>query len=331
MILADKIMNLRKKAGWSQEELAEKLNVTRQSVSKWEGARAVPDMEKVVQMSRIFGVSTDYLLKEEIEEEQPEEGTQTFSEQSMRKVTMEEASIYLECREKTAPKMALATFLCIISPITLLLLSGLCEAKTINLTENAASGIGLCVLLLMVTSAIGIFMSCSAKAKNFEFLEKEPFETEYGVTGMIRERKKQYQPMYARLNMIGTVLCVLAVFPLFAAICIDGSDMIYICAVCLLLLMVACGCFAFVYGGTQNNAMEKLLEEGDYTRSKKEKSGVISAISVSYWLIVTAVYLGTILPAGSKYKDTSWIVWPIAGVLYGVVAAIMSIFSKNKK
>ena len=67
MILADKIMNLRKKAGWSQEELAEQLNVTRQSVSKWEGARAVPDMEKVVQMSRIFGVSTDYLLKDEIE------------------------------------------------------------------------------------------------------------------------------------------------------------------------------------------------------------------------------------------------------------------------
>ena len=43
MILADKIMNLRKKAGWSQKELAEQLNVTRQSVSKWEGARAVPD------------------------------------------------------------------------------------------------------------------------------------------------------------------------------------------------------------------------------------------------------------------------------------------------
>lgn len=66
MILADKIMNLRKKAGWSQEELAEQLNVTRQSVSKWEGARAVPDMEKVVQMSRIFVVSTDYLLKDEM-------------------------------------------------------------------------------------------------------------------------------------------------------------------------------------------------------------------------------------------------------------------------
>ena len=58
MILADKITALRKKAGWSQEELAEQLGVTRQSVSKWEGAQSVPDMDKVVQMSRLFGVTT---------------------------------------------------------------------------------------------------------------------------------------------------------------------------------------------------------------------------------------------------------------------------------
>ena len=67
MILADKIIALRKKAGWSQEELAQQLNVSRQSVSKWEGAQSVPDLEKVLQMSRIFGVTTDFLLKDEVE------------------------------------------------------------------------------------------------------------------------------------------------------------------------------------------------------------------------------------------------------------------------
>ena len=70
MILADKINALRKKAGWSQEELAEQLGVTRQSVSKWEGAQSVPDMDKVVQMSRLFGVTTDFLLKDELSEEE---------------------------------------------------------------------------------------------------------------------------------------------------------------------------------------------------------------------------------------------------------------------
>lgn len=73
MILADKITALRKKAGWSQEELAEQLGVTRQSVSKWEGAQSVPDMDKVVQMSRLFGVTTDFLLKDELSEEEEEE------------------------------------------------------------------------------------------------------------------------------------------------------------------------------------------------------------------------------------------------------------------
>ena len=67
MILADKIIDLRKKAGWSQEELAQQLGVSRQSVSKWEGAQSIPDIDKILQMSRIFGVSTDYLLKDEIE------------------------------------------------------------------------------------------------------------------------------------------------------------------------------------------------------------------------------------------------------------------------
>ena len=71
MLLADKIVTLRKRAGWSQEELAAQLGVSRQSVSKWEGAQSVPDMDKVVQMSRLFGVTTDFLLKDELSEEEP--------------------------------------------------------------------------------------------------------------------------------------------------------------------------------------------------------------------------------------------------------------------
>ena len=69
MILADKIVRLRKKQGLSQEELAEKLDVSRQAISKWESAHSVPDLEKILQLGYIFGVSTDYLLKDEIEEE----------------------------------------------------------------------------------------------------------------------------------------------------------------------------------------------------------------------------------------------------------------------
>ncbi len=67
MIFADKILELRKKNGWSQEDLADKMNVSRQSISKWESAQATPDIAKIIQLSELFGVSTDYLVKDELE------------------------------------------------------------------------------------------------------------------------------------------------------------------------------------------------------------------------------------------------------------------------
>lgn len=70
MILADKIIKGRKKLGMSQEELAEKMEVSRQAVSKWESNQSMPEIEKILQLSRLFGVTTDYLLKEEIETEE---------------------------------------------------------------------------------------------------------------------------------------------------------------------------------------------------------------------------------------------------------------------
>ena len=66
MIFADKLIDLRKRSGWSQEELADRLGVSRQSVSKWESAQSVPDMNRILKLSELFGVSTDYLLKDEL-------------------------------------------------------------------------------------------------------------------------------------------------------------------------------------------------------------------------------------------------------------------------
>ena len=67
MIFADKLIRLRKQAGLSQEELASELNISRQSVSKWEQAQSIPDLDKIIQLSTFFNVSTDYLIEDEIE------------------------------------------------------------------------------------------------------------------------------------------------------------------------------------------------------------------------------------------------------------------------
>ena len=65
MTFAQKLQELRKAAGLSQEELAEKLGVSRQSVSKWELGQAYPETEKIIELSRMYGVSLDVLLKGE--------------------------------------------------------------------------------------------------------------------------------------------------------------------------------------------------------------------------------------------------------------------------
>lgn len=69
MILADKIIMLRKKAGMSQEQLAERLGVSRQSVSKWEGSQSMPDMDKAVKLADLFGLSLDSLIRDDLDVE----------------------------------------------------------------------------------------------------------------------------------------------------------------------------------------------------------------------------------------------------------------------
>ncbi len=331
MILADKIMTLRKKAGWSQEELAARLNVSRQSVSKWEGAQSIPDMDKVVQMSRLFGITTDFLLKDELEIEEHTQ-SEPMDEPPLRRVTMEEASAYLALRRAAAPRMALATFLCIISPVALLMLAAMSEMSRFGISENAASGIGLCVLLVLVAIGVALFLTCSARVRDFAFLEEEPFETEYGVSGMVKERMQDFAGTYSRLNIVGTVLCILSAVPLFVSMCIETADVVYVAAVCLLLIIAGIGCVAFTYGGTIHASMERLLEEGDYTRQQKSRRGVKGAISTIYWLLVTAIFMWyTFGPSGNGQARYSWFIWAIAGVLYAAVMLVVNLIQRSRE
>ena len=80
MSIADRILTLRKSKGMSQEQLAEAVGVSRQAVSKWESEQASPDPEKIVILSEIFGVTTDYLLKGTEPEKEAEKKTEEKTE-----------------------------------------------------------------------------------------------------------------------------------------------------------------------------------------------------------------------------------------------------------
>lgn len=325
MILADKIINERKKNGWSQEELAEQLSVSRQSVSKWEGAQAVPDLQKILQMAEIFGVSTDYLLKDEMEpaEYAAENQVDVTAEPPRRMVSMEEASEYLSLVAQNAHRLANAVSLCILSPVLLIFLAGLSEEQKFGISENLAAGIGLIALFVSICAAVYIFITYGAKLGEFEYLEKQPFETAYGVNGMVGEKKKAYAGRHTSSITIGVILCIMCPIPLIIASLMEVPDYICVIMVCVLLIMVSAGVNMFVSSGCIWGSYQKLLQEGEFTVNMKKKNKKMELISSVYWCTMVAIYLGWSF--WTMKWGITWIIWPVAGVFYGVVEAIAKI------
>ena len=334
MILADKIIELRKKNGWSQEELAEKLNVSRQAVSKWESAQSVPDMNRVLQMSDLFGVSTDYLLKDDLTED-PQRGESLPEDagEPVRRVTMEEAQGYLGYREKAARNIALGVLMCILSPVPVVLLTGLQDTGLLALSEDRAAAMGLLPMFLLIGGAVALFILSGIAGRPYEFLGKEPFETEYGVSGMVKERQANTHGAYVSKLVTGIVLCVVSALPIFVAMLLPAAgseaeeDARYIVAAAALLCMVAFGVWLILLAAIRRGGYAVLLQEGDHSREAKAAQKKNGAFAGVYWSLVTAGYLAYSFI--TMRWDRSWIVWPVAAVLYGAVLAVWSATRKN--
>lgn len=320
MNLADKLIQLRKKNGWSQEELAEQMNVTRQSVSKWESGQAAPDLEKILKLSQLFGVSTDYLLKEELSESG---NINTAREINVKKVSMKEAKDFLSVNRETSKSTAFAVFLCIISPICLMILAAVSENPLYGLSENWAAGIGMITLVALIAIAVAIFILNGSKTAAFKYLEKEMFETEYGVSEMVNEQRQQYKNKYTKSIITGVCICILSIIPIFIGVMInEDDDLFMVLMVSITLLIVGIGVFFLVLSSVVWSGFEKLLEQGDFSKEKKKNKTIMDNISGIWWLTATAVYL--IYSFVTKNWGYSWIIWVAAGVLYPVVAAVIN-------
>lgn len=147
-MLSEKLYKLRKNGGLSQEQLAEKLNVSRQAISKWESGTAVPESEKLVTISNYFGVSVDYLLKDE---EEKVNGTDNSVEEK--------------------PKMIVGIIICIAGIVSMIiwgLLSIFRPEASNQMSESSMitiDGNGIFLILCVVAIVVGASLLLKSKKK----------------------------------------------------------------------------------------------------------------------------------------------------------------------
>ncbi len=318
MILAEKIIDERKKNGWSQEDLADKLGVSRQSVSKWEGAQSVPDLQRILEMSELFGVSTDYLLKdEETNRTDDIEDSGTTS----RKLSMEEANEFLDHNKVFAKKIAVGSMICTLCPVPLMILMAFQNAGKIGLTEDQTGAIGIAVLLAIVALALVFIIPAAMNASKWEWLENEVFDPEYGVEGMVRSRSDKYGKSFVNSITFGTVSILLGVIALITGAAIDEKNEPLLMGLTgVMLVFIAVGVRLIVNAGIIKDGFSKLLQEESYSRTEKTNKA-LKTVAPVFWMIVTAGYL--LWSFLTNDWHITWIVWPVAGVIYGAISVIL--------
>ena len=359
MSLSEKILMLRKQKGWSQEELAEQLGVSRQSVSKWESGTSLPDLNRILDLSQLFSVSTDFLLKEEEtmeeETEPPDPEQELFSgektgneteEQVLegewvapeemedengkyyRRVSFSEALDYLEQMGEYGRQLGRGVMLCIFAPAALV---GSVAAGSVAMgnsvrAENIAGGIGTVLLLLLIAWAIVIFIGSASKIEKYQYLSKKHYILEPGVAEAVQEEKEAFEDVYRKSVMVGVCMCIVSVVPVLLAGISDSKEVLVLMGVVLMFLIVGVGVHLIVSATVIREAQETLLKRGmteeeaaERIIKKKKKKGGLKKYEDSYWILITLIYLVSSF-ATMKWWGT-WIIFVAAAAVWEFLTA----------
>ena len=179
------------------------------------------------------------------------------------------------------------------------------------------------VFLLLVF----LFITKGGKLSQYEVLEKEAFETEYGVDGMVKERLPSHESINTKAMTTGVLMCVLGAVPLVMCSVLGMSSFIITSMVCLLLLLVATAVYLFVSVCGVNNSYKMLLQIGDYTNEMKSKNKKLDPLTRGYWMAMVVIYLSVSFLTGRW--DRTWIIWAVSGVLFALIRIIAESFIKE--
>lgn len=298
MGFSENLQNLRKIKNMSQEQLAEKLEVSRQAVSKWESGNGYPETEKLISICEIFDCSMDSLVKGKI----------TADNTGERKK-------YENLQNKFSKFMALAVGIILFGTTILLYFSGLSEMAKTSELEDQYGVIGVTILLICVLIAVPIFIILGIQQDNFK--KKNPKLSNFYNEDEIEKFNKKFSIAIAlgvSLILIGTILLIF----LYGMKLVNEDSTL---PVVILMTFVTIAVPIFIYFGIQKDKydIEKYNRSNSEEGKKNEaKKGKICGIIM---LIATALFLAT----GFIFNiwHINWVVFPVGGILCGIVGTIL--------
>lgn len=290
------LQNLRKKHNLSQEQLAEKLEVSRQAVSKWENGSSYPEMDKLIMLSELFNIDIDMLIKGNLDTENNEEGRELY--------------------EKMYNK-----FTKMITLGVVLILLGVTFIASFDGSITFSNLYSLPVVVFLSLLAVSVFLFVYYGISWGNFTEEHPYFEDFYT----KDEKRRFNKLFACMISFGVFLILLGII-----IVVIGEDVLQlgedyppIIVAFLLLVTIAVG--IFVYFGMQKAKYnisgynkEYNKENESYKLSKKEIfSDKIQAVIM---LIATIIFLFIGFIFGLWHPG--WVVFPIGGILCGIVSII---------
>lgn len=357
MNLSEKIQMLRKEKGWSQEELAGKLEVSRQSVSKWESGSSLPDLNRVLQLSYLFGVTTDFLLKEEEtsfdtgepekdgepEEEyvtgnpekecrtEKEEEPETDENMECRRVTFAETLEYLERTGEYARRLGRGIMLSIFAPAGLMTALGTAEScfPGNKKAEDAAAVLGMTVMLVIAAWAAAVLVGNSQGMKPYAFFREKRIRMEPGVREAVLEEQENFENSYHKAMGLGIGLCIISIIPvLIGGILETVSEALPMFGLTLMFLLSGLGVHLIVTAWTIRQAQNRLLnpeafyEKAEKKRKKQKIRTGICKYEDSYWICVVALYFLISFTSGN---------WGYTWLMFLAAAAVWEFLEASAK
>lgn len=247
MNFGEKLFTLRKKEGLSQEALAEKLNTSRQAISKWENGQGFPETEKILKIGNIFNVSMDYLLKDSVEEEKKEEVGYY--------VSREMADGFLLNEEKLIKNITLGLMMFALAYIGYLIFKDRLQ---------------LCILFIGIIGAIGmgLIFKGAMLEDNYKKIKQQQLVFDDDTLKSLRERyedlkKKSFIQIFGLSILIVGMIILLITGKILE---LEGINYKILATFC-----IAIGGYIFVNCAVKIEAYEILVENDKYINNLSNK------------------------------------------------------------